>query len=50
MATKQEWEAYIEEVKQYLKDLRKWVKKLPADGEVSTQGGIETPPPPPKNP
>jgi hypothetical protein len=51
MATKQEWDTYIEELKQYIKDLKKWVKKLPADGDVSTQSsGIETPPPPPKNP
>ena len=51
MATKQEWEDYIIAVQQYLKDLKKWVKKLPTDGEVSTQsGGIETPPKPPPNP
>lgn len=51
MATKQEWEDYVKAVQQYLKDLKKWVKKLPQTGEVNTANtGIETPPKPPPNP
>lgn len=50
MATKQQWEDYVKAVQQYLKELKVFVKKLPKEGEVSTQDGIETPPKPPPNP
>lgn len=57
MATKQEWLDNVAERKAWeklyvkeTKELEKKVKKLPADGEMSTAtAGLETPPPP-KNP
>lgn len=52
MATKQEWALYIESLKVYLRELKKWYKKLPED-DVQAEGGEgpgSNPPPPPPPP
>jgi len=56
MATKQEWIDYSDIVSQYAKDLKKWVKELPEEGQVATANDgpgsnpPTPPPPPPPNP
>ncbi len=47
MATKQEWKDYIKEVKAYVRDLEKWLKK---QGDVVAEDGSNPPPPPPPPP
>ena len=51
---KKEWIEYLVKLEKYVKDLKKWVKKLP-DGEITAQDGPGSnppgpPPPPPTNP
>lgn len=49
MATKQEWQTYLELLKLYQKEVRKYIKGLP-DGEVQTSSGGSNPPTPPPPP
>lgn len=48
----EQYEAHVKELQAWIKEAKKSIKKMPDEGEVSTnaEGGIETPPKPPPNP
>lgn len=51
MATKQEYQAWVKQWEEWIKAVKKIVKKLPEEGDISTaSSGIETPVKPPPNP